>query len=174
MSNHVKLDHLIRSIYEAALDSARWPAFMESLASSLNANVGMLWMHDFSNGSDSLSNDGGNVSAVTGLDSVTLANFTNYYAGRNVWIPNASQLAEGSITVSSALYPDERLKNTEFYSDFLRGNDLFYAVGSSIVKQGARDVKMSFVRSERAGRYDDTELQLVQQLMPHLLLFRTT
>ena len=60
------------------------------------------------------------------------------------------------------------LKRTEWYDGFLRKCDLFYAVGSSIVKEEKRDVKMSFVRSERAGRYDEAELHLVRQLMPHL------
>jgi len=170
VSNPAKLDQLISGIYDAALDSARWPAFMKSLASSLNAGFGMLWMHDFNNGSVNLEHNGGNVSSVIGLDSAALAQYTNYYAAPNVnpWLPNASQLAEGSITVSSVLYPDALLKRTEFYSDFLRQQDLFYGVGSSIIKQGTRDVKMSFVRSERAGRYDDAELHLVRQLMPHL------
>ncbi len=168
MNDPDKTGRLIGSIYDAALDSARWPVFMNSLASSLNAGLGMLWMHDFSNGSVSFENGGGNVSAVTGLDSAALSQYTNYYAARNVWVPNASQLPEGSVVVSSALYPDARLKRTEFYSDWLREFDLFYAVGSSILKQDARDMKMSFLRSERAGRYNDAELRLVRQLMPHL------
>lgn len=168
MNNPATIGQLVSSIYDAALDSALWPAFMERLASSLNASLGMLWMHDFRNGTASFESDGGNVSAVKGLDATAIARYTNYYVGRNVWVPNASQLAEGSITVSSALYPDNLLKRTEFYSDFLRVNDLFYAVGSSIVKQDTRDVKMSFARSECAGRYSDAELHLVRQLMPHL------
>lgn len=74
----------------------------------------------------------------------------------------------GPITTSSALYPESSLKGTEFYADWLRGLDAFHAVGSAIVKQGTRDVKMSFMRPERAGRYDDAELHLLRQLMPHL------
>lgn len=168
MSDAAKLGQLVSSIYDAALDSARWPVFMESLALFLHAGFGNLWLHDFSDGSLSFENGGGNVSAVIGFDSTALAQYTDYYAARNVWVPNASQLTEGSITVSSALYPDSLLKSTEFYGDFLRHYDLHYAVGSSILKQGMRDVKMSFVRSERAGQYKKAELQLVQQLMPHL------
>ena len=159
---------LVGSIYDAALDSSRWPAFMERLATSLNAGIGMLWLHDFGAGRYSFDSEGGNISTVTGLDATTLAEFSTYYGARNVWVPNASQLAEGSITVSSALYPDALLKRTEWYDGFLRKCDLFYAVGSSIVKEEQRDVKMSFVRSERAGMYDDAELHLVRQLMPHL------
>lgn len=168
MSDPAKLAELVSSIYDAALDRTRWPSFMENLSSTLNAGLGMLWMHDFSKGSSSFENGGVNISAVTGLDSVALNRYADYYAARNVWLPNASQLAEGSITVSSVLYPDAMLKRTEFYSDWLRDLDLFYGVGSAIVKQGERDVKMSFVRSERAGRYDEAELLLVKQLMPHL------
>ena len=159
---------LVSHIYDAALDSSRWPSFMERLASSLNAGIGMLWLHDFEAARYGFDNEGGNLSTVTGLDATTLAEFSAYYGARNVWVPNASQLAEGSITVSSVLYPDALLKRTEWYDGFLRKCDLFYAVGSAIVKEEKRDVKMSFVRSERAGRYDEAELRLVRQLMPHL------
>jgi DNA-binding CsgD family transcriptional regulator len=159
---------LVSHIYDAALDSSRWPAFMERLASLLNAGIGMLWLHDFEAARYSFETEGGNLSTVTGLDATTFSEFSAYYGARNVWVPNASQLAEGSVTVSSALYPDALLKGTEWYDGFLRKCDLFFAVGSSIVKNEMRDVKMSFVRSERAGSYDEAELHLVRQLLPHL------
>jgi len=159
---------LVERIYEAALDSTRWVPFMEELGESLRASVGLLWMHDFSDGSAAFDNRGGNISAVTGLDSGALDSYTDYYSARNVWLPHASKLPEGSITTSSALYPESSLKGTEFYADWLRGLNAFHAVGSAIVKQGTRDMKMSFIRPERAGRYDDTELHLLRNLMPHL------
>lgn len=159
---------LVNRIYDAALDSSRWPAFMERLGASLDAGIGMLWLHDFKEARYSFDTGGGNISTVTGLDPTTLAEFSAYYGARNVWIPKASRLAEGSVTVSSALYPDALLKRTEWYDGFLRKCDLFYAVGSSIVKEAQRDVKMSFVRSERAGAYEEPELNLVRELMPHL------
>lgn len=34
--------------------------------------------------------------------------------------------------------------------------------------EGGRDFKMSFVRSERAGRYQEAELHGLRHLMPHL------
>jgi DNA-binding CsgD family transcriptional regulator len=158
---------LIGSIYEAGLDATRWPAFMESLASSLHAGFGNLWLLDSSNWTISCE-EGGSVSASSGLDAFTIDRYKQHYAGLNVWLPNAVNLPEGALTVSSALYPDRRLKSTEFYDLFLRPNDLFYAVGSSVVKEGTTDVRMSFVRSEKAGPYEDGELHLVRQLMPHL------
>lgn len=168
MSDRVELDQLVRDIYDAALDSTRWPAFMENLAAALNAGFGNLWLVDFSNGTVNLENGGGNVAATAGLDSTAIARYANYYVGRNVWHSNANQLAEGSIAVTSGMYPDALLKNTEFYSDWLRELDLFYGLGGNVIKQDSRYFKFSFLRSERAGRYSDAELRLIQQLMPHL------
>lgn len=162
------MGRLVGNIYDAALDSTRWPTVMGNLASSLNAGFGLLWLHDFSSSNASAEECAGDISAFSGLDLPSIAQYRDHYAGVNVWLPNASRLAEGSITVSSALYPDRLLPSTEFYNDFLRRHSLFYAVGSSILKQGDRDFKMSFVRSARAGKYKDAELHGLRQLMPHL------
>lgn len=167
MSDPVETHGLIEGIYAAALDSARWPAFMEKLGSTLKAGFGNLWLLDTTNWTFNNS-DSDTVCAFSGLDASTVNRYKEEYAPLNVWLPNALDLPEGALTVSSALYPDARLKGTEFYDVFLRPNDLYYAVGSSVVKRGNANVRMSFVRSERAGRYDADELHLVQQLMPHL------
>lgn len=158
---------LVGSIYQAGLDATRWPAFMESLGSCLHAGFGTLWVHDFGNGAGPQA-AGPDVYATSGVDSSTHAYYNAHYAVHNVWVPNTRRLQEGCVTVSSALFPDSLLKDTEFYNGFLRLHDLFYAVGSSIVKSGTRDVKMGFVRSRRAGAYTPGELRLVRQLMPHL------
>lgn len=168
MDDTVKNSRLIQHVYDAALDPAAWAAFMRDMSSSLDAGFGLLWMQDFSDGTSAFEMSARNVSCMTGLDAAAIDQYKNYYAARNVWLPHASGLAEGSVTVSSALYSDELLKRTEFHGDFLRRHDLFYAVGSSIVKEGTRDVKMSFVRSERAGRFEDASLRRMQQMIPHI------
>jgi hypothetical protein len=167
MDDHAGTQALIGSIYETGLDPAGWPAFLERLGGTLHAGYGTLWVHDFANGAaDAVS--GGNIAASMGLDAATRADYAAHYASCNVWVPQTSKLPEGSVTVSSSLYPDGRLPGTEFYRGFLKPNDLFYAVGTSIVKRGTRDVKMGFGRSRRAGGYTESELRLVRGLMPHL------
>ena len=118
MIDPVRLGQLVGNIYDAALDAARWPAFMENLSSSLNAGFGLLWLHDFSSTAPVQENDV-DIAAFTGLNSASVGQYQSHYAGVNVWLPNASRLAEGSVTVSSRLYPDRLLKSTEFYNDFL-------------------------------------------------------
>lgn len=167
LMDDAKTGALIERVYEAGMDGSRWPAFMEKLGSTLNAGFGNLWLLDTSNWTFN-NGESGHVSAFSGLDASTVGRYKQQYAPLNVWLPNALNLAEGALAVSSSVYPDHRLKGTEFYDVFLRPNDLFYAVGGSVVKQGDANFRMSFVRSEKAGRYTQGELHLMRQLMPHL------
>lgn len=166
-ANPAKTAELVGAVYEAALDGTRWPAFVDNLRASLRAGLGLLWVHDFSDGAD-LFDNADHLSAVAGLDSGALSRYADHFSHCNVWIPNARQLAEGSLVVSSSLYPEHRLEHTEFYNDWLRGLDLFHGVGSSIAKQGSRDIKLTFVRSRRAGPFVPAELRMLGHLLPHL------
>jgi DNA-binding CsgD family transcriptional regulator len=169
MDHRGNVGALIDGIYQAGMDASRWPTFMESLASTLHAGYGTLWVHDFGETPIQSQDDGlEDISVTVGLDEPARAQYQEHYAALNVWVPNTSQLKEGTVTVSSALYPDRLLEQTEFYDGYLRPHDLFFALGSSVVKRGTRDVKMGFVRSAQAGAYSGEELRLVRQLMPHL------
>ena len=166
MDKRADVGALVGTIYEAGLDTTRWTDFMESLGACLHAGFGTLWVHDFGGAGPQAA--GPDIQATSGLDAGTLGQYHGHHAANNVWVPNTRRLQEGCVTVSSALFPDGLLKDTEFYNDFLHPQDLFYAVGTAIVKNGPRDVKMGFLRSKRAGAYTPGELRLVRQLMPHL------
>lgn len=163
-----KATELVGAIYDAALDSRRWPAFMQELAGVLNAGLGILWMHDFSDSSADFGTNGGNVSASVGLDAGQIQRYADYYSGCNVWIPFTMPLAAGHVTITDSFYPVQRLKGTEFYNDWLRHNDLCHGVGTAIIKKEHQDLKLSFVRSEHAGPYSTGEVRLVRALVPHI------
>ena len=56
-----------------------------------------------------------------GLNEELLPSFCEYYHLRNVWAANEP----GAAVTSSMLYPDDRLKRTEYWADWLRHNDIF-------------------------------------------------
>ena len=60
------MGQLVGNIYDAALDAARWPAFMQNLSSSLNAGFGLLWLYDFSSSSP-VQESHVDIAAFTGL-----------------------------------------------------------------------------------------------------------
>lgn len=159
---------LVAGAYDAALDRTRWPQFLDSLASVFRSDKGLLWTHDFHDRGADLGCQNANLSASVGFDSQALESFAAYYSYRNVWTANQEGQAEGTTLTSSSLYCDKLLVNTEFYNDWLRPQNLFYAFGSTVTKQGTRAAKMSFLRSKQAGSYDNSELRLFGELMPHL------
>lgn len=159
---------LVAGAYDAALDSARWPEFLQMAASTFRADTGVIWTHDFQNSEADFDSSGANLSACVGFDASSLSVYAAHYSYHNVWTANEAGMPEGKTVTSSMLYPDTLLPNTEFYNDWLRPLDLFYSLGSIVVKRETRGVKMSFLRSARAGCYARSELKVFDQLMPHL------
>ncbi len=159
---------LVNDVYEAALDPSKWPDFLRKMSRATGSLSGAVWMHDFSDRSADIEAGGGNLAAYVGFDDAALSEFASYYSSVNVWTENEGHYPSGSAVTSSMLYPDRFLKRTEFYGDWLRPHDMFYSLGSIVVKEDTRAVKLTFMRPEDAGAYGDDELLLMKRLMPHL------
>jgi DNA-binding CsgD family transcriptional regulator len=156
----------VGSIYEAGMDPARWTHVLETMKERMGCAVGMLWTHDFSTNSIYLPN--AQLSCMVGLDAAGVERFKSYYYGRNVWVPRSKSVPEGGTVLSSQLYPESMLQRTEFYTDWLRPNDLYHAIGSAVLKAPTRDVKLSFVRPARAGAFTKAEQATIAFFLPHV------
>lgn len=157
---------LVGSIYEAALEPCRWRPVLQRLTKHFDSGVGVLWTHDFSD--DTVVLESPDPWCIVGADEASVNSFVSYYSSRNVWAPNARHLPEGQTTVSSALYPDNLLPRTEFYCDWLRPLDLQFGIGSAVIKEETRDVKLSFLRSGKVGPFAPAEQQQLRSLLPHV------
>lgn len=162
------LNGLIANIYEAALAPALWTNFLQTFAAHFNSPSSMLWAIDFGTQSVEIDPGSNDLAAFHGLDPAAMASFASYYAQRNVWIENPALHQEGRVVVSSALFPDSRLKQTEYYNDWLRQQDVFYSSAAVVEKRNDRSFNVTLARSERAGAYTPEELQGIAVLMPHL------
>ncbi|MBC5767877.1 helix-turn-helix transcriptional regulator [Ramlibacter albus] len=159
---------LIERIHCAALDASLWPGVLEDIGRAVDATAGTIHSHDFADSSANLETTATNIAAFCGIDEPALVSYAAHYSMTNVWTANEDTLPAGSAVLSSQLYPDSMLKRTEFYGDWLRGQDLFYALGSVVEKEDSRAIKLSFLRPERAGQFGEAELQLARLLMPHV------
>jgi hypothetical protein len=57
---------------------------------------------------------------------------------------------------------------TEFYADFLRPQEQFYAMGGMIARQDSVTSFVAALRTKRHGSFGEEEHALTRQLMPHL------
>ncbi len=95
-----------------------------------------------------------------------LERYFGHYVGCNVWAASDA-MVPGAVFTSSMLYPDERLKQTEYWSGWLRHVEVFYVVGGIIHDDAHSRTKVSFVRPEGGQRFGDREKRLLETVAPH-------
>jgi DNA-binding CsgD family transcriptional regulator len=159
---------LVNLIYEAALDSSKWQDFLVAFCLSLRSHTGMIWANHFNSGSIDPALAGQDVFTQVGFSPEMLASFAAYYAQRNVWMEDPRLHHGGSVVHDGMLFPDSRLKRTEFWGDWLRPQDIFYSSAAIVEKRHDRSVNVTVCRPQSVGPYDESELAMLAALMPHL------
>ena len=152
---------LIDEIYEAALDSRRWPKFIESLSEVFHCVGGALLQRDRHSAEMGFIEFGG-------LDAGTRDAYQQYYCARSVWMPVA--LAGSSeFAIGHELAPDKHsFERSEFYNDWLRPQGVYDAIGGVIERSSGSLTVVTVLRAERAGLVTEAEKQIFARLMPHV------
>lgn len=161
-------DALIGSAYEAAFDPALWPDFLRAMNERLGTTSSCIFLHDFADSSAPQDLPDTSLAVLEGFDPTAWDRYLDHFCHLNVWAQNEERLPRGIAVTSSMLFPDQLLPKTEFGADWLRPQDLFYALGGIVDRKGSVGLKMSFVRSRRMGEFDDDALSLWQRMMPHV------
>lgn len=161
MSESVLLS-LIGSVYDAAGDPQRWPAFLEQFAEAVHGVTTLLFLYDVE-GHD------GNVAAHARIDPVQLRKYSEHYIHVDQWgIQGARLIRTGNVVTGQMLCPDEILERSEFGNDFLRPLDSFHQFCGFIRKDQSAASIISCLRPKRRGPFGEEELRLLRALMPHL------
>ncbi len=152
---------LIDGIYEASLDSRRWPGVIESLSPIFGCVGGALLQR---------SRDSAEMDFIEfgGLDPPTRLAYQQYYAARSVWMPSAFR-SSGELVIGHELAPDKhRFERSEFYNDWLRPQGVYDAIGGVIRRSSNSLTVMTVLRSERSGLVMREDQRLFKRLMPHV------
>lgn len=164
-----QFDELVGLIYDAGMDPAAWRRFLESFSEAMHSTGSLLFVHDFGTGrSTTASSPNRSFVAQARTDEDFLESLQKEFGHSNVWLQNAKRYGEGVPVISSQLYPDADLPKTEFFSGWLKPQDYFYSIGGAILQQGDVSVRVTTLRSRRAGIYTESEIALYRRLMPHL------
>src|SRR5437763_1745415 len=109
------LADLVADIYDAALDPDGWPRFAAPFAEALGRKSAFLWIGD----------SGGIVEGVTyGLPDAAFENYVTYYSQVDIWAAAArDRPPQLKAVVASALVPERRFLDSEFYFDYARVHD---------------------------------------------------
>jgi DNA-binding CsgD family transcriptional regulator len=152
---------LIDEIYDAALDSRRWPKFIESLSEVFHCVGGALLQRDRHSTEMGFIEFGG-------LDAGTRDAYQQYYCARSVWMP-AALAGSSEFAIGHELAPDKHsFERSEFYNDWLKPQGVYDAIGGVIERSSGALTVVTVLRAERAGLVTEPEKQVFARLMPHV------
>ena len=166
--NNPVTPELIASIYEGALDPARWPQALAQICAVFQGRGCSVWGADMATGAADFQNGSGQLAGTYGYDDAAVASYVEYYSKCDVWCARSASLQVGQASAGSALFPCDRLRHTEWYNDWLRGQDLFHVVGGCLGRSGTQTHLVGVLRAEGMGDYAPQEVDWMRQLLPHL------
>jgi len=154
---------LVGLIYDAAVDAARWPAFLERLAQLLKGDATKLWMQDVR------THQQGDLTPPPGLDPHYQRLYDEHYATRNVFLQRgASLLQTGTVWPSQRLCPDHDARRSEFFNEWVAPQGLGYGLLGVLFREASVTAMLGVMRPQGAPSFDSEALALVRTLVPHL------
>ena len=113
-SGEIATVQLIGTIYEAALDATKWPAFLAGFATLFRSEQALMWAHDFGDNSAELSGGPSSMACTVGIDDYYLNGYLQHFCSCNVWLENEHLHREGQIVDSSELSSERQLLSSEW------------------------------------------------------------
>jgi hypothetical protein len=156
-------EDLVDLIYDAALEPELWDRALVGVADALNSLSGIL----------------------TGMSEADgVANFAFAYFGRldpefnlrhaslglneNPWMPTLSPQPIGRIVSSDEILPLAEARGTAFYREVITPQDDEHVLMTNLMHQDGIACSFFLARSVRKGPYDEHEVRLLEELVPHL------
>lgn len=156
-------DPLIAHLHRAALDRAGWQDFVLALEQRFGGAKASI--HGAARPSDAPF-----LSVAGSFDPAFTQSYLAHYHRINPFMPLSAAIPQGRARVSPMDLPDEVLRRTEFYNDWLRPQeDLSIAVAVKSRPQGNRSLVLSLnIRRRDGDRAALRAQRLLDRLEPHL------
>ena len=161
MNRREELIHLARRAYQASVDSAKWPLFLERVSAFFGGSI---------TGFQQYGSDPGSTRATfVGIDPAHYAAYQSYYVAVNPWTKCGHRLYEpGRVLAGDSFVHFSDLRRTEFYNGFLRDVGVAHAFGACLFKRGEVISNLTVTRSHAHGPFQEHELALARVLLPHV------
>jgi DNA-binding CsgD family transcriptional regulator len=156
-----ELQSLLDALYDAAVDPARWTAFLNHLTRALSGESAALVLHNVENVSSS-------VAEQVGLSSEGTLLYAQHYYKLDVWTAKGRESEKSVLTTTSEqLCPWSEFRRTEYYNDFLRPHGIAHGI-FFLVKSSDSDVTSLSIYRGRKGEFSDIDLEILEFLAPHV------
>lgn len=156
------LHRLLPRVYEAAVEPELWSGVLEELAHAVRGKAAALTIHNFSLQS-------GTIYRMFGYQTEFVERYADQQARQNPWLRDERHYRRpGAIITGQEIVPDDELVRTDFYTSWLRPQDLHHRLCGVLQREEASLVYLALMRPAPAGPYGPDERAYVSLVVPHL------
>jgi len=153
---------IVSGLYDAGHDAKAWPEVLSKLKDMVRADTCAIAHHEFDSSR-------GRLQHTVGIDAIYVTAYADFYSRDNAWLQDRNKFAKsGTVWASQDLISDTRLVDTEFYRFWLRPQDLFHHLFGIITVDGDRSLYIMLGRSQAKGAFWQSDLDLLERLLPTL------
>ncbi|MCW8889530.1 MAG: helix-turn-helix transcriptional regulator [Sedimenticola sp.] len=152
---------LLGRLYDAALKPELWPQFLEPLAGHLSGRSAALRVLDTER--PTLTH-----SATWNFTDEESQLYQDYFIQVDPFYQLLRRQPQTGMQLSHEALSDREYSQTEFYSDFFRHTDRFYAAGGFVMRDSQRALLLGIQRSRQLGPFNEQDRQLLESIAPHL------
>lgn len=155
------LSNLIDSIYAAGTGAGSWHGVVTQVARAFGEQGGILYEFDARLGRS-------RVLGSTPVDPTMIAQYEQYYGSIDAFHHRVVREPTLEINATHNLIRDCDLERSEFYNDYFRHLDFFYAMGSIVRRNAGRTTVFGVQRGRRRGHFDAREFKTMEILARHV------
>lgn len=157
-----RLSNLIQTLYAAAEDEARWPAFLEIFAEAVDARMTVLVSSPGADGA-------GGVSTFVRADPEAVRAYNQTWAAEDVWLGSGHESIRrvGAVTYGEEMISDRDLVQTSFYNEFMRRFDMFHTMVATLGAEEHSSAGLACHYPQRSRSPGKAQIELFEILTPH-------
>jgi DNA-binding CsgD family transcriptional regulator len=151
---------LIDAIYGAVADSTRWPEVVAATTDLVGGGASAVLLRSYRTGEQRF--------LASDLDRSYAATYEQHYASVSPWVLRTT-FDRPQIQFNDEMLPSpEEMDRSEFWSDWLRPQDIRYTFNASVRVGPEHAVELAAIRVRRLGPIDELERDAVHRVYPHL------
>ncbi|WP_135622554.1 hypothetical protein, partial [Solemya pervernicosa gill symbiont] len=107
--------------------------------------------------------------AGVGYDDSYDRQYQQHYSRLDPWNTYLEANPVGQAFNTHTAVSDAEFKSSEYYNDFFSHYGVFYGLGGNIIKNENMIARIGVQRARSQGPYTESEMALLQEIMPHLM-----
>ena len=161
MAGTSELGTILDRIHNAALDETQWPGVVADLAGLCGAHTEIIYEFDRVRGKPA-------VMGTLQIDPSRAQLYEQHYYSVDPWNRHAMSSQIGRVTLTHKFMRDADFQRSEFYQDYLRQSDIFYALGTTVERTPDHMAVFGVQCGLRKGPFSQEAADMVELIAPHL------